>query len=33
MLEPYFRSVLEQDRAAVVLSNLDHTILYPEIGK
>jgi len=28
MLEPYFRSVLEQDRAAVVLCNLDHTILY-----
>ena len=28
MMEPYFKSVLEQDRAAVVLCDLDHTIIY-----
>ena len=27
-LLPYFRSVLEQDRCAVVLCGLDHTIIY-----
>ena len=27
-LTPFFRSVLEQDRAAVVLCNLEHTIIY-----
>ena len=27
-LTPYFRSVLEQDRAPVVLCDLQHTILY-----
>lgn len=25
---PFFKSVLEQDRSAVVLCNLDHTIIY-----
>ena len=28
MMESYFKSVLEQDRAAVVLCDLDHTIIY-----
>ena len=27
-LSPFFRSVLEQDRSAVVLCDLEHTILY-----
>lgn len=27
-LEPYFKSVLEQDRAAVVICDLTHTIIY-----
>lgn len=27
-LTPFFRSVLEQDRAPVVLCSLDHTIIY-----
>lgn len=27
-LEPFFKSVLEQDRAPIVLCGLDHTILY-----
>lgn len=27
-LTPFFKSVLEQDRAAVVLCDLDHTIVY-----
>lgn len=27
-LEPFYRSVLEQDRAAVVICALDHTIVY-----
>ena len=27
-LKPYFKSVVDQDRAAVVLCGLDHTILY-----
>ena len=27
-LFPYFKSVLDQDRAPVVLCGLDHTILY-----
>ncbi len=27
-LYPYFKSVLEQDRSAVVLCDLDHTIIY-----
>ncbi len=34
-LFPFFKSVLEQDRSAVVLCNLDHTIIYmnPAAGK
>ena len=34
-LFPYFKSVLDQDRAPVVLCGLDHIILYmnPEIGR
>ena len=27
-LNPYFKSVLDQDRASIVLCGLDHTILY-----
>ena len=27
-LEPYFKSVLEQDRSAVVICDLTHTIIY-----
>ena len=27
-LNPFFKSVLEQDRSAVVLCDLDHTIIY-----
>ncbi len=34
-LFPYFKSVLEQDRSAVVLCDLEHTIVYmnPAAGK
>ena len=34
-LSPFFKSVLEQDRCAVVLCDLDHTIVYmnPAAGK
>ena len=34
-LFPFFKSVLEQDRCAVVLCDLDHTIIYmnPAAGK
>ena len=27
-LNPYFKSVLDQDRVSIVLCGLDHTILY-----